>query len=142
MRNPIHAITLLLLALLIAGCDTTGHAATKPGLIIVGTVLKVGPSPERDSGGVEVYQLIRYRVNRVCKGQYKGEEIIVDHLILRSDELRGLKVGDKVCVAISPQRQLSPRYDDGEIRQTTDVVQTYYVGTLLKETKSSSCACR
>ena len=82
----------------------------------------------RDSGNVEVYQLVEYRVREVCAGSYEGEKIVVDHLVLGPDDLKGLKAGDQVRVAVSKSATIPLRYDDGEIRKTTDAVDVFYIG--------------
>lgn len=141
MRKTIHMTAALFLILANVAAGAAGRPPAKPALVIVGTVVKVGPSPGRDSGGVDVYQLVRYQVKQVCRGQYQGEEIVVDHPILRADELGDLKVGDTVCLALSPKKRISLRYDDDVVRKSADEVGIYYVGKALKQTASPSCKC-
>jgi hypothetical protein len=96
-------------------------------LIFEGKVLEIGPSPGYGSGGVQAYQLVKYRINDICEGTYEGEEIIVDHLLLDPDELKDLRVGDRVCVGVTKVKKTSSRRNDGKLRHDTDKVDAYYV---------------
>jgi hypothetical protein len=55
-------------------------------------------------GDLDVYQLVKYEINRVCKKEYEGKEIIVDHLLLRNDQLKYLKVGQKVFLSVTQSK--------------------------------------
>jgi hypothetical protein len=105
-----------------------GPAACKDDRIIFqGEVLEIGPSPGYGSGGVQAYQLVKYRVDNVCEGTYEAGEIIVDHLLLDPDELKDLRVGDTVCVGVVKVKKISSRWNDGKLRKDTDKVNAYYV---------------
>lgn len=120
--------------------ETPALTAKRPRLVFAGTALRVGTPVNRDSGNVEVYQLVEYRVGEVCAGSYEGEKIVVDHLVLRPDDLKGLKVGDQVRVAASKSATIPLRYDDGEIRKTTDVVNVFYIGGNHLKPAANPCA--
>jgi transcription elongation GreA/GreB family factor len=47
------------------------------------------------------------KIGRVCEGKYAGSEIVVDHLMMLGRELKGLKVGDVVCVTLEKRKTLS-----------------------------------
>lgn len=96
-------------------------------MIFSGEVVEVGPSPGFGSGGVTVYQLVKYRVLHVCKGTYRGKEIVADHLILDPTEFNNLRIGQKVCVGVTKANQITPRYNDDMIRKTSDAIETYYI---------------
>jgi hypothetical protein len=98
-----------------------------PHMIFQGKVLEIGPSPGYGSGGVQAYQLVKYRVNNVCEGEYEHREIIVDHLLLDPDELKGLKVGDKVCIGVTKIKEMSSRWNDDQLRHSSDQVSYFYV---------------
>jgi hypothetical protein len=141
--------TLLALALVFLLGINAGRAANAPSakpyyLVFDGKIEQIGPAPQRDSGNVDVYQLVRYHINHICSGRYEGADIIVDHLILRDDELKELKIGDKVCVVASKSNSISLRYNDGVIRTSSDTVNIFYTAknmSIYSDT-SKSCICR
>ncbi|HEY0408344.1 MAG TPA: hypothetical protein VGC89_21595, partial [Pyrinomonadaceae bacterium] len=55
--------------------------STEPDLVFVSKVTRTGPSPVRDSGNVDAYQLVKYRIQHLCRGSYESREIVVDHLL-------------------------------------------------------------
>jgi len=62
-------------------------------LVIEGTLEKLGPDTGMLSGRIAVYRLAKYRVERVCEGNYDSKEIVVDHLILSGKEFEDISVG-------------------------------------------------
>lgn len=110
-------------------------------LTFEGTVLQIGDSPDRDSGGVEAYQLVKYRISRVCNGRPVGREILVDHLILRSDDLKDLRVRDKVCLSVRRSKTISMRYDAEGLRKASDIVRVYYIGGPVNQNQLAPCSC-
>ena len=96
-------------------------------MIFSGEVIEIGPSPGFGSGGIRVYQLVKYRVLNVCEGSFQGQEIIADHLILDPKELDNLRIGQKVCVGVKKTTEIAPRYDDDKIRKATDQVDWFYI---------------
>ena len=118
-----------LLAVISFSGSTISAAESDKGnqLIFEGQVLAIGPSPGYGSGGVQAYQLVKYRVIHVCKGKYSENEILVDHLLLDPDELKDLKVGDNVCVGVTKKKDMSSRWNDDVLRHVSDKVDVYYV---------------
>lgn len=125
MRLMIH---LVFLGIVLGAVMPLRPVSCKDQLVIFhGKVLEIGPSPGYGSGGVHAYQLVKYRVNNVCEGEYGHREIIVDHLLLDPDELMGLKVGDKVCVGVTKVKEMSSRWNDEQLRHNSDQVSHFYV---------------
>src|SRR5215213_9907503 len=75
-------------------------------ILFEGRVSKVGEKNELMSGVFASYQLMEYEVVKVIKGDYKDNKIIVDHLILSGKELRGVKLGSKVCIEVTKIKNL------------------------------------
>src|SRR4051794_11651327 len=99
MNIAILALTLMLLIGITP--NTSADDRTNEKLIVFeGTVMKVGvPMPA--SGQFIFYRLAKYRVDHLCSGSYQKDEIVVDHLSLFSaEELKGVSVGDRVCLAV------------------------------------------
>ncbi|HJS81817.1 MAG TPA: hypothetical protein VJ742_03185, partial [Nitrososphaera sp.] len=107
-----------------------------------GTVLNMAPNPQAESGtALTVYQLAKYRIDRVCKGFYEGNEIIVDHLILSTKELEGGKVGDQVCIRVRKSERVFNRWDYPEIRKESDDVKMFNIGGQVKSNNDPDCSC-
>lgn len=138
MKKTNHIILLILLTVLSIN-NQAAYLTTKADLVFEGTILQIGPSPNRDSGSVDVYQLVKYRINHIYTGVYEDKEIVVDHLILRSDDLKHLKVGDNVCVAVYRSKTISLRYNDEELRKASDIIKTFYIGRFTKRTSGRTC---
>ena len=113
-----------------------------PTIVFNGTVLKMAPNPQPQTGSVlVVYQLAKYHVNRVCKGGYAEEEMVVDHLILDSKELEEVKVGDTVCITVERSDRIYTRWSYPGIREESDTVETYYVGGKVTLGTYADCDC-
>lgn len=110
-------------------------------LIFEGTVLHLGEQPAWVSGVTAVYRLAKYRVERVCGGKYLTSEIVVDHLILSGDELRDIKIGDKVCVTAKRTSEIFVRMNADGIRKPTEVVKTFYIAGDVEPTGIRPCSC-
>ena len=112
----------------------------KADIMFEGTVLQIGPSVP-PTGVLTHYRLAKYRVERVCRGNYAGKEIIVDHFSLTGRELESVKVGDRVFVAVDKNKEIQLREDVAGLRESTDVVETYYIGggVAPPDTVSGSC---
>jgi hypothetical protein len=108
-------------------------------LVFQGEVEIIGPSPKSVSGVIEVYQLVKYKVDRVVIGNFDGKEIIVDHLLLDGKELKQLKVGKKVCVQLRKSKEIGQEYVDEVLRKFSDEVNIFYIGNAYKRFKSSPC---
>jgi hypothetical protein len=119
-----------------------GVLTTESDLVFVGKVTRIGPLPGRDSGNVDAYQLVKYRIQHLCRGSYEGREIVVDHLLLRSDDLKDLRVGEVLCVAVTKSKSISLRYNADGIRAPSDVIDTFYIGGLARPArKQQPCSC-
>lgn len=110
-----------------------------PELIVFqGRVIKVDRSPKENSGQNLVYRLAKYKVERVCEGEYTGSEIVVDHMVLTGRELKGLKVGDVVCVTVEKKKDIIERWNAPGIREPSEVVSMFYRALNLTR---ASCKC-
>lgn len=112
----------------------------KTDIVFEGTILQMAP-PLPVSGMVFSYRLVKYRVERVCKGRYSSTEIIVDHQILAGTELDGVKVGDRVCVAVTKSKNVAKRWDIEGIRSPSDIVKLFYIGGGVARAQATSCFC-
>jgi hypothetical protein len=108
-------------------------------IIFKGTVLEIGLSPNSVSGGVEVYQLAKYRINQLILGEFDQSDVVVDHLILTGKELTKLRVGKQVCVSFLISAQIGKRYDDEALRKFSDNPKYFYIGTVLTNLRRSPC---
>lgn len=111
-------------------------------VIFKGTVLETGPSPKSVSGGVEVYQLVKYKINQLVLGKFDQSEVVVDHLILTGRELTRLKVGKVVCVSFLISEQISKRYDDELLRRFADKPKYFYIGIVQTNLRRNLCKAR
>ena len=107
-------------------------------IVFQGRVLKLAPEPRQKSGGDLVVRLVKYKVQRICEGEYTGSEIVVDHLMVTGEELKGLKVGDVVCVTVEKRKKLSSRWNASGIREPSEIVNMFYVAPNLTR---ASCRC-
>ena len=105
----------------------TSELSKRDRLVIEGRIIAIGPSPGYGSGGVLAYQLVKYHVNHICEGDYKGEEILVDHLLSAADDLKDLKVGDTVCIGVTKSKQMTSLWIDGVLRHESDKAEAYYI---------------
>jgi|GEM_PF-1541278 hypothetical protein len=127
------AIIFVLLAL--ASCHQVSNQQvpvkiTSPDtLVFEGTLVKLGPDSGIVSGILAVYRLAKYRVDKVCEGNYERSEIIVDHLIFSGKEFDGIKVNDRVCMTVKISNKILTRYDAEGIRSPSDEVKTFYIAT-------------
>jgi hypothetical protein len=105
-------------------------------LTFEGQVLEIGPAPTHGTGIVRAFQLVKYRVLHSCQGlhvrrrcqeHFENKEIIVDHMLLSGDELKDLKIGDKVCVGVSKGKSKDSHFSDGVLRKESDEVETFYL---------------
>jgi len=95
------------------------------------------------SGRLAVYRLAKYRVERVCAGDYNAKEIVVDHLILSGKELEDISVGDQVCLTLKISDKIAAKYDAEGIRNSTDTVKTFYVAhDVIRRTTHPSDCCK
>ena len=96
-------------------------------IVFEGTLEKLGPDRGTVSGISAAYRLAKYRVDKVCEGEYDGREIVVDHLVFDLKEFEGIHVNDRVCVSVKISKQIADRdYADG-IRGRSDDVQIFYI---------------
>jgi hypothetical protein len=128
----------------LAGARVEGQTNRRPPIkvdvVIEGTVLNISP-PTPVSGLVFYYRLVKYRVERVCKGKYAGAEIIVDHQIIAGSELDDVKVGDRVGVAVRRAESVAKRWDAEGIRDPSDVIKVFYVGGGVSPARDPVCSC-
>jgi hypothetical protein len=111
----------------------------KDFIIIEGTILKMS-SPVRPAHFVTRYRLIKYKVNRVCKGKFDNEEIVIDHHIFFGDEDKDVKIGDKVYVAFNPSRTIPARFNSPEIRDSKEQISKFYIGNKVYLAEKPNCS--
>lgn len=97
-------------------------------LTFEGTLESLAPDLGILSGRIAVFRLAKYRVEKVCQGNYSGKEIIVDHLILSGREFDGVNLGDRVCISVKISDRIVTRYDAEGIRSPGDTVNIFFVG--------------
>ena len=86
-----------------------------------------------------IYQLAKYRVIQVCAGTYSQKEIVVDHLLVSGDELKSLRIGDKVYLTLQPSKTIEMRFDEEGFRNSSENVGTFYIGHKPSDTKPTEC---
>jgi len=111
----------------------------KAEIVFEATVLKIGP-PVPTSGRISAYRLVKYRVQKVCQGQYDRKEIIVDHLVLTGKELEGIEIGERVWLTVGIMKSISPRYDAEGIRDKSKRVTAFYIARSLSLIPPSVCS--
>ena len=90
-----------------------------------GTIEKLAPNPESVSGWNAVYRLAKYRVERICAGEFEGKEIVVDHIVFDRKEFESVNVGDRVCVTAKISNKIHTRFDADGIRSPFENVPTF-----------------
>jgi len=142
MRFPLLVILVMLFVV-----NTPKVAADDPQnkniIVFEGTVLKIGARMPA-SGQFMFYRLAKYRIDHVCSGSYSENEMVVDHLSLfTAEELEGVKVGDRACVAVESRKEKdigSHSYEKG-LREKSEKIDTFYVGGEVVPVKATSCEC-
>ena len=128
----------LLWASFIQRCDAT--ATNDPSsLVVTAVVEKVGRYTETSSGIYTIYQLVKYRIVAVCAGSYDKKEIVVDHLLVSGDEVKGLKAGDKVYLTLQPSKSIAMRFDEEGLRSASENIETFYIARKLEVVESEQC---
>jgi hypothetical protein len=96
MRKLLFAV--IATALLHGTSGAVGLAARRGEVIVIeGTILAMSPVLGREVLMMShPYRLVKYRVDGVCKGKYKGGEIILEHTLVMKDGFKDRKVGDRV----------------------------------------------
>jgi hypothetical protein len=139
MRNSFFLV-LFLLCFSISVKTEISHnpinSYTKWDIIIMGTVKKLGKPPLFVSGISKVCQLAEYNVDKVCIGEFAGQDIMVEHLILTGKELNGVEEGDKVLIMVQKPRETFPRKDNAY--PDIENKKIYYRGQVLKTVKDCS----
>jgi len=140
-QRPTFLCVLVLLVLCVSCNQAKTQGLPNKTLVIEGTLEKLGPDTGMLSGRIAVYRLAKYRVERVCEGNYDSKEIVVDHLILSGKEFEDISVGDRVCLTLKISDQIAVRYNAEGIRRSTDTVKTFYVAheLITRRTHPSDC---
>lgn len=140
------AATIVLLALTNCRQINNGQVRTKPTtdtIVFEGTLEKLGPKPGTVSGIMLSYWLAKYRVEKVCEGEYDASEIVVDHLVFTGKEFDAIRINDRVCVTVKISKEIIDRYNADGIRSPSDDVKTFYVATdEIKKIDSGGTCCR
>lgn len=138
--------TISLAVLLVLSCclfSAGAHARkSKKPIIIEAMVLDMSPviGHGRPSGIVPHYRLVRYKVERVCKGKYAGNEIVIDHSMPGDDELKDVKVGDRVYVLFTKGKKEGTVHTYKGLRDTTEGLKHVYRAWGVLAVKSPGCA--
>jgi hypothetical protein len=132
------ASSIFLAAAISHSCDRE-QPATQSELVIAAVVEKIGKDPGVSSGYYLIYQLAKYRVVEVCAGNYSQKEIVVDHLLVSGDELKALRVGDKVYLTLQPSKTIKMRFNEEGFRDSSQNVGTFYIGHKPDVTKPAPC---
>jgi len=111
-------------------------------IIIEGTILDMSPTfgQGKPSGIFPHYRLVKYRVDRVCKGKYEEDEIVIDHIIVSGDELKDRKVGDKVYALTWRIKKEGTIYTYKGIRDSTEGIKYLYHGGDVLMATSTGCS--
>jgi hypothetical protein len=141
-NKGLAALLSFLLPLLTISCQRARHESLSGSILTFeGVVEKLAPASGILSGRVAVFRLVRYRVERVCKGSYPGKLIVVDHLILSGKEFEGINLGDRVCISVKSSDKISTRYDAEGIRNPSDVVSMFFVAEETKRLSNDAHCC-
>jgi hypothetical protein len=139
MRSAFVVLAVCVL-LTMDGPNNIGSPSRPKGVIVFeGMVLKIS-SPVPASGRITAYRLVKYRVEKVCKGKYDRTDIVVDHLILTGKEFEGVEVGDRLWLTVGTTKKISPRYNAEGIRDESEPVDFFYVARSLSRIPPSICS--
>lgn len=131
------------LSLIVLCCSSGAHArkCNKP-IIFEGTILEMSPPIGRGmpSGMFPHYRLVKYRVEHVCKGKYDGGEIVIDHSVVRGDELKDRKVGDRVYALVWRGKKEGTVHTYKGIRDTTEGLKYVYRGADVSAATPPGCS--
>lgn len=125
------ALTLVALLLWSAACKR--YVAQQPSVtttdkvVIDGVLEKLGPDLGITNGRFAAFRLAKYRVERICQGEYHEREIVVDHSIFTGHEFDGIKVNDRVCITVRRSKNINVRTNADGIRSPADAVTTFYI---------------
>ena len=97
-------------------------------LVLDAVVTQIGKNPGVGSGVFAVYQLAKYKIVKVCEGDYTQPEIVVDQLLLTAHELDDLRVGERVRLSVQRSKTVLMRYNQQGIREPGDEIREFYLG--------------
>ncbi len=140
MRVVVLALIIALVPNVIGQTSIKDSSSKDSLLVFEATVLRIGRRVPA-SGRAAWYRLAKYRINRICRGEYQGTEIIVDHLSLTASELDGVKVGDRVCVVVNKSDTIAAEHYAKAIREYGEGVRIVYFGGQVISMKTSACEC-
>jgi hypothetical protein len=139
MKSAFVALTVCALIAVDCPNNMSRPSSRKAYIVFEGTVLKVSP-PVAVSGRISAYRLVKYRVEKVCRGKYGKADIVVDHLILTGKELEGLEVGHRVWLTVDKVKKISPQYNAEGIRDKSEAVADFYIARTLGQIPPSACS--
>lgn len=113
-----------LLSLLLTPSDRADCEGT---VVFEGTVLSVGEVPGISCGVMAVYQLAKYRVEKVYSGTLDVREVVVDHLACDRAVLDGISPEVRVVVIARKSKAISQRWNAEGIRTPQDEVPVFYI---------------
>lgn len=132
-------VSFIFLAVAMSHRCSREQPATRSELVLAAVVEKIGKDPGVSSGYYLIYQLAKYRVVQVCAGNYNQKGIVVDHLLVSGDELKTLRVGDKVYLTLQPSKTIEIRFNEEGFRDSSQKVSTFYIGHQPDVTKPAPC---
>jgi hypothetical protein len=143
MRKLLPVVVILAILGAPSGAAVLPAGDGKNVVIIEGVILDMSPvfGEGMPSGLIPHYRLVKYRVDRVCKGKYRGGEIVIDHAIVSGDELKGREVGDRVYVLawkVKNEKWRTVHTSPG-IRDSAEGIKYLYVGGGVLPATSPSC---
>ena len=141
MKQYVHIVIagfLFLMTAISHKCDSK-QQTSQSELVLAAVVENIGKNPGVSSGVYLIYQLAKYRVVEVCAGTYTQKEIVVDHLLITGDELKSLRIGDKVFLTVHPSKAIGLRFDEEGFRSPSDKIETFYLGDEPEIIKPEQC---
>jgi hypothetical protein len=131
-RNKI-SVVLLTLAVLTAWPGARNAVAVKH-ITFEGTLLAKSLHPGVHCGILAVHQVAKYRVDRLLWGDYRAQEMVVDHLACEGDVFKDFSLGDLVRLTVRVDKKYRVITCWPGIREYGATPQVFYVaGTLLKQ---------
>lgn len=109
-------------------------------IVFEGELLVVGPPPPFASGYFSTFRLAKYRVLQVCKGNYSGSEIVVDHPAITLKEFDGVDVGDKLWITVSREKKIASQHSAVGIRESSERPREFFIARGLQRTTRAGCS--
>ena len=123
-------LCILGLAVVFANTCRSRVEPSDPNILVVDAIVeRIGKNPGVGSGVFAVYQFAKYKVAKVCAGEYTRSEIVVDHVVMTAEELNNLRVGDRVRLSANKSKTIYLRNNEEGFRKVTHEVDEFYIGS-------------